>query len=196
LNAFREWREGLERVLEYKQETLTKEIAFRKMKAMEDRKKPLSAIEIAKIENEAKEWVEKGIQATTDKRLVYLRAMFYHAFEKTKRINLGDIPYFPIRGKAADNVELGKFSEADFANILAELPKYLHPLVKLLHLTGMRSAQAQGITWDMIDDDNVLRMPGFLDKEWSTLFPGTDEQEGRTARGDRVHGRHENPSAW
>jgi len=38
LNALREWREGLERVVEYKQETLTKEIAFRKMKAMKDRK--------------------------------------------------------------------------------------------------------------------------------------------------------------
>ncbi len=62
--------------------------------------------------------------------------MFYYAFEKTKKINLGDIPYFPIRGKAADNVRQGKFSEADFSNILAELPKYLHP--KFLHLTGMR----------------------------------------------------------
>jgi integrase len=90
--------------------------------------------------------------------------MFYHAFEKTKKINLGDIPYFPIRGKAADNVRQGKFSEADFSNILAELPKYLHPLVKFLHLTGMRSGQAKAITWDMIDDDNVLRMPGFLTK--------------------------------
>ena len=163
LNAFREWRESLDRVVEYK-ETLTKEIAFRKMKAMKDRKKALSAIEIAKIENEATEWVEKGVQTTTDKRLVYLRAMFYQAFEKTKKINLGDIPYFPIRGKAADNVRQGKFSEADFSNILAALPKSLHPLVKFLHLTGMRSGQAQAITWDMIDDDNVLRMPGFLTK--------------------------------
>jgi len=51
LNAFREWRESLERVVEYKQETLTKEIALRKMKAMKDRRR-LSAIEIAKIEND------------------------------------------------------------------------------------------------------------------------------------------------
>jgi len=90
--------------------------------------------------------------------------MFYHAFEKTKKINLGDIPYFPIRGKAADHVRQGKFSEAGFSNILAELPKYLHPLVKFLHLTGTRSGQAQAITWEMMDDDNVLRMPGFLTK--------------------------------
>jgi integrase len=119
---------------------------------------------VRKIENEVTEWVEKGVQATTDKRLVFLRAILYHACEKTKKINLGDIPYFPIRGKAADNVRQGKFSEADFSNILEELPKYLHPLVKFLHLTGMRSGQAKAITWDMIGDDNVLRMPGFLTK--------------------------------
>jgi hypothetical protein len=76
----------------------------------------------------------------------------------------GDIPCFPIRGRAADNVRQGKFSVADFSNILAELPAYLHPLVKFLHSTGMRSGQAKAISWDMIDDDNVLRMPGFLTK--------------------------------
>jgi len=112
---------------------------------MKDRNKPLSAIEIAKIENEVTEWVEKGVQATTDKRLVFLRAILYHACEKTKKINVGDIPYFPIRGKAVDNVRRGKFSEADFSNILEELPKYLHPLVKFLHLTGMRSGQAKAM---------------------------------------------------
>ena len=164
LNEFREWRESLERVVESKEETLAKEIALRKMKASKDKTKPLSAVEIAKIENDAAEWVEKGVQTTTDKRLVYLRAMFYHAFKKAKKISHGDIPYFPIRGKAADNVRQGKFSEADFNNILGELPKYLHPLVKFLHLTGMRSGQAQAITYDMIDDDNVLRLPGFLTK--------------------------------
>jgi len=69
----------------------------------------LSAIEIARIENEAKEWVD-------------------HAFEKTKRINLGDIPYFPIRGKAADSVRQGKFSEADFANILGRIAEVSSPV--------------------------------------------------------------------
>ena len=134
LNAFREWRESLERVVESKEETLAKEIALRKMKASKDKTKPLSAVEIAKIENDAAEWVEKGVQTTTDKRLVYLRAMFYHAFKKTKKISHGDIPYFPIRGKAADNVRQGKFSEIDFANILAELPTYSSPVGEVLTL--------------------------------------------------------------
>ena len=48
-----------------------------------------------------------------------------NAFEKTKKINLGDIPYFPIRGKAADNVRQGKFSEAE-VNILASCRR-IHP---------------------------------------------------------------------
>ena len=36
--------------------------------------------------------------------------------------------------------------------------------MKFLHLTGIRSGQAKAIRWDMIDGDNVLRMPGFLTK--------------------------------
>ena len=36
--------------------------------------------------------------------------------------------------------------------------------MKFLHLTGMRSGQAKAITRDMIDDDDVLHMPGVLTK--------------------------------
>ena len=36
--------------------------------------------------------------------------------------------------------------------------------MKFLYLTGMRSGQAKAITRDMIDDDKVFRMPGFLTK--------------------------------
>jgi integrase len=67
-------------------------------------------------------------------------------------------------GKKVDNVKQNKFSNADFERILGELSTYLHPLVKFLHLTGMRSGQAKAITWDMIDQDNVLHMSGFLTK--------------------------------
>jgi integrase len=172
LDAFREWRESLKQVLEYKQETLAKEISLRTVRAMNGRRKPLSAVETAKIEKEATEWVENGVKATTDKRLTYLRAMFRHAFKKTKKITQADIPYFPIMGKQVDNVKQNKFSDSDFERILSGdkdkgikgLPTYLHPLVKFLRHTGMRSGQAKAITWDMIDQDNILRMPGFLTK--------------------------------
>lgn len=161
LQAFRNWREKMNRVVESKQDTIRKEIALRTTLAKNGRKKELAATEIAKIEADAIEWVERGVKATTNKRLGMLRAMFHFAF-KTGKITKADIPYFPMAD--ADNVRQNKYSEQDYQNILKELPAYLHPLVKFLHKTGMRSGQAKAITWDMIDDKQVLTMPGFLTK--------------------------------
>ncbi|HXT77640.1 MAG TPA: tyrosine-type recombinase/integrase [Candidatus Eisenbacteria bacterium] len=164
LTAFREWRESSKEVLEYKQESIAKEVALQTMKAKSGRNKSLSATDTARIEKNATEWVENGVKATTDKRLRILRAIVRHAFKATQKIGRGDVPHFPILGTKVDNVKQNKFSKEDFENILTELPTYLHPLVKFLHFTGMRSGQAKAITWDMIGEDNVLRMSGFLTK--------------------------------
>jgi len=155
LTKFRTWRESQKEVLEFKAEILQREIALRTLKAAKPDKK--------RIEAEATTWVENGVKATTDKRLKYLRAMFFHAFKKTQKISKGDIPYFPILGTNVDNVKQNKFSKKDLENIIAELPAY-QQLIRFLHATGMRSGQAAAMTWDMIDHDNVLRMPGFLTK--------------------------------
>jgi integrase len=165
LNEFRKWRESQARVLESKAEDIEKEIALRTMKVTTGRKKGqgLSDMEKAKIERDATTWVENGVKATTDKRLKYLSAIFYHAFKKTQKISKADIPYFPILGTKVDNVKQGKFSEQDLNDLLEELPAYTQ-LIRFLHLTGMRSGQAAAITWDMIEQDNVLRMTGFLTK--------------------------------
>lgn len=162
LTEFRKWRESQTHVLESKAETLQKEIALRTMKAMNGRRKPLTDAEKSKIEKEATDWVENGVKATTDKRLKYLRAIFYHAFKKTQKITKGDIPHFPVLGTKVDNVKQGKFTDADLQNLLNELPAY-KDLIKFLAFTGMRSGQAKAITWDMIHD-NTLTMPGFLTK--------------------------------
>jgi integrase len=159
LEEFRTWRESLEHVLEYKQETLAKEIELRKLRVGGK----VTAAELAKITKEATKWVENGVKATTDKRLVYLRAILRHAFKVTNKISNADIPYFPIRGKQVDNVKQGKFSEQDLANIIRKIPQH-ERIIHFLYLTGMRSGQAKSITWDMIDEDNVLRMSGFLTK--------------------------------
>jgi integrase len=175
LTEFREWRESQDQVLESKEETLQKEIALRTLKATNGRRTPLSNAEKAKIEKEANAWVENGVKATTDKRLKYLSAIFYHAFKKTKKISRADIPYFPIRGKQVDNVKQNKFTDQDLNNLLTELPAY-NQLIRFLNLTGMRSGQAKEITWDMIDKDNVLRMSGFLTKNKEPYsLPLTDE---------------------
>lgn len=163
LTEFRKWRESLAQVLESKAETLQKEIALRTLKVMGKRRKPLSDIERIKVEKESTAWVENGVKATTDKRLKYLSAIFHHAFKKTRKISKADIPYFPILGAKVDNVKQGKFSEQDLKDLLEKLPQY-NQLISFLNLTGMRSGQAAAMTWDMIDKDNVLRMPGFLTK--------------------------------
>jgi integrase len=148
------------------------------MKAMVGRRKPLSEAEQAKIRKEATEWVEKGVKATTDKRLKFLSAVFHHAWKKTQKISKGDIPYFPILGKKVDNVKQNKFSEKDLENLLEELPAY-RQLIRFLNLTGMRSGQAQAMTWDMVHHDNVLRMPGFLTKNGEPYSLALTDENGR-----------------
>jgi integrase len=163
LTEFRKWRESLPQVLESKAETLKKEVALRTLKTMGGRRKQLSDAERMKIEKEATVWIENGVKATTDKRLKYLSAIFHHAFKKTQKISKADIPYFPILGTKVDNVKQGKFTETNLSDLLEELPAY-GQLIRFLNLTGMRSGQAAAMTWDMIDKDNVLRMPGFMTK--------------------------------
>ncbi|HEV3419536.1 MAG TPA: tyrosine-type recombinase/integrase [Candidatus Acidoferrum sp.] len=178
LTEFRKWRESQAWVLESKAETLQKEIALRTMKVMGNRRKPLSDVEKAKIEKEATAWVENGVKATTDKRLKYLSAIFHHAFKKTQKISKADIPYFPILGTKVDNVKQGKFTDQDLKNLLDELPAY-NQLIRFLNLTGMRSGQAAAMTWDMIDKDNVLRMPGFLTKNREAYSLALADENGK-----------------
>jgi integrase len=178
LTEFRNWRESQAQVLESKAETLQREIALRTMKATGSRRKPLSEVERAKIEKEATVWVENGVKATTDKRLKYLSAIFHHAFKKTQKISKADIPYFPILGQKVDNVKQGKFSELDLKNLLVELPAY-NQLIRFLNFVGMRSGQAAAITWDMIDKDNVLRMPGFLTKNKEAYSLALTDENGK-----------------
>lgn len=178
LTEFRNWRESLAQVLESKAETLKKEIALRRVKAMAGRRKPLSDVERVKIQKEATDWVEKGVKATTDERLKYLSAIFFHAFKKSQKISKGDIPYFPILGKKVDNVKHNKFSDKNLKDLLEELPAY-RQLILFLNLTGMRSGQAEAMTWDMIDHDNVLRMPGFLTKNGEPYSLALTDENGR-----------------
>ena len=58
------------------------------------------------------------------------------------------------------NVRTNKFSSEDFDSILTELPEHLHPYLKFLYVTGMRSGQAAKLTWDMIDENHNLIVPG------------------------------------
>jgi integrase len=52
-------------------------------------------------------------------------------------------------------------------------------LIRFLHLTGMRSGQAQAISWDMIGEDNVLRMSKFLVKNKDAYSLALSDEQGK-----------------
>lgn len=165
IGQFKEWRESLAHVLETKAETTEKEIALRTLR--ESKGHRLTAREIAKIKTDAIAWVQNGVKATTNKRLTILRAIFNRAAKKdvfegafTKK----DVPASFCLWDGVDNIKQNKFSSEDFENILAKLPGIYHPFVRFLNATGMRSGQASSITWDMIDENNTLTVPGVLTK--------------------------------
>jgi integrase len=161
LDQFRAWREAQERVLESKAETLEKEIALRTMKAG---KRKLAAEQVAKIKSEATVWVENGVQATTDKRLRILRAMFGYIAKKGL-VHKNDIPHFPIKGSSVDNKNRTFLGEKDLKGLLENLDGVYHPFVRFLYATGMRSGQASKLTWDMVDEKTTqLHVPGELTK--------------------------------
>jgi hypothetical protein len=148
LDQFRQWRESQDRVVEYQQETLAKEIELRKQKALSGRKK-LSASEIEKIEADSKQWVDNGVKATTNRRLTVLRAMF-NFLVKRGTISKNDVPAFPMATNV-DNKRRGYLDERDLPKLLKEMSGVLHPFVRFLYATGMRSGQAAKLTWDMVD---------------------------------------------
>ncbi len=158
MKEFREWRESNAVVLKFKEMSIEKEIALRKLKL----KKP-SSEQITTIETEATAWVENGVKATTNRRLSVLRAMFGFMV-KQQQISKKDVPYFPM-ATGVDNHRTGTVSDDTFDKILAEIPETLHPYLKLLNATGMRSGQAAQLTWDMVDPNcAVLSIPGAITK--------------------------------
>jgi integrase len=162
LDQFREWRERLPQVVEFKEETLAKDIELRTMQMLKGRKK-LTAEQAEKIRTEAMQWVENGVKATTNKRLTILRAMM-NFMAKRGVIGRNDVPAFPI-ALGVDNKRRGFLDESDLHKILGVLPKHLHPLVKFLYATGMRSGQAAKLTWEMVDKEiTELHVPGELVK--------------------------------
>jgi len=177
LDEFRRWRESLPWVFEYKEETLAKEIALRKQKAMNGRRK-LSSDRIVKIEAESKPWVENGVKATTNRRLTVLRAMF-NFLAKRGTLQKNDVPAFPM-ATDVDNKRRGYLDESDLPKLLREMSGVLHPFVRFLYATGMRSGQAARLTWDMVDTNcTELHVPGELTKNGEDFVPPLVFKDGK-----------------
>ena len=183
LEEFREWRESQAHVLEYKQENIDKEIALRTMQALNGHRKSLTASEHAKIKADSERWIENGVKATTDRRLRILRAMMRFSMKRGK-IERSDVPHFPILGEQVDNKKRGFFEESQFNQLLDKLPGYLHPYVKFLYATGMRSGQAAQLKWDMVNEKKTeLHIPGELIKNKEDFSLPLVYADGRTIKG-------------
>src|SRR5260370_1169552 len=190
LEQFREWRESQAQVLEYKAETVEKEIALRVMRATTERRK-LSASGREEITKAATEWVENGVKATTDKRLTILRAMFNFAKEREL---IDDVPYFPILGTKVDNKKEGFFERDQFEKLLKRLPEHLHQFVNFLYATGMLSGKAAKLTWDMVSADNkTLTVPARLTKNKTDFSLPLTYQDGKTIKGFEFRERKRQP---
>ena len=129
------WRESQERVLESKEETFQKEFALRKLKASRGRKSPLPASRISEIEAEAREWVENGVKATTNRRLTTLRAMFNFA-AKRELIKQADLPASFCLAPKVDNARTNKFTAEQFESILKNCLRVFTRLCDSLTLLG------------------------------------------------------------
>ena len=153
LKQFRKFRESNRVVLEAKERSYQQEVQLRTLKLGH---KPTPK-ELAKIEADARQWVENGVKATTNKRLTMLRAMFNHA-AKEELIDRHDVPYFPMAA-GVDNVRRETVSDELFEKILKEIPKNLHPYLRFLKATGMRSGQAAQMLWDNVNEDRTILTP-------------------------------------
>ena len=176
IKAFRTWRENLERVLEYREETFQKEFELRKLKAQNGSKKSLPPAKTKELETEARKWVENGVKATTNRRLTVLRAMFNHA-AKEELIKATDIPASFCLWQHVDNVKTNKFTDEQFESLLKELPTNLHPVLHAYQNLGMRTNQLQSLSLDMVDDNLNLVVPGEFTKNGEPFpLPLVDEK--------------------
>jgi integrase len=176
MNDFRSWREAKGEQIERKEETLAKDIAWRLKKAGK-----VTPEQRVKIEADAKEWVENGVKATTNKRLSILRAMF-NRLAKDGKIRKADVPPIPIVS-GVDNKRRGFLEREDLPKLLAKLPKNLHPIVQFIYETGMRSGAAESITWESVDRElTEIHIPGHLLKNDEDLVLPLVDRKGKTLR--------------
>jgi integrase len=89
-----------------------------------------------------------------------LRRMFHLATEKSNasgRSLLDAVPDFELPAKP--NPRLDFLREPEMLTLLTELPKRLHPFVKFLFYQGVRSGEAEQITWAQVDLDRAIFFP-------------------------------------
>jgi integrase len=66
---------------------------------------------------------------------------------------------FPTLNYQKPNARLDFLREPEMLNLLTELPERLRPFVKFLFYQGVRSGEAESITWAQIDLDRAIFFP-------------------------------------
>jgi integrase len=174
IEKFKTWRENQPEVLEYKKESVEKEVEWSVRQAEEAGVK-LTPEERRKVEDAATRWVENGVKATTNQRLKPLRAMFNYFYKCEEIDRVPHIPFYP--NVSVDNVRQGTVSEADANRLLEKLPENLRGIFEFIYMTGMRSGAARQLTWEMVDKDcTTLTIPRqFMKNKEPMTLPLIDE---------------------
>lgn len=109
---------------------------------------------------------DEAADPTIRRNLVMLRAMLNLA-RKTDKI--ASVPYFPM---PEDSAPAGEYiPPADFARVLAELPKNLHPFYEFMYTTGCRLGAMRKIRWSMVSKDGTqISLPGSIIKSRTPLL--------------------------
>jgi integrase len=131
----------------------------------------------ALIEYRRQRQAEGAAPATVNRELAVLRRAFRLAARATPP-KVAAVPYFPMAKER--NVRTGFLEPEQYAKLLAELPRWLRPLLVVAYHTGCRRGELLGVrngapplTWsqvDLINNEIVLR-PGTTKNDEGRVLP-------------------------
>jgi integrase len=85
-------------------------------------------------------------------RVTQLLGQAFNLAVRQKR--LGSVPFIRHLSESG-NVRQGFFAEADFQNVVSNLPDYLKDFARFAYLTGMRKGEIASLRWDDVDGDTI-----------------------------------------
>ena len=94
----------------------------------------------------------EGSAPSSINRVTQLLGQVFNLAVRQKR--LGSVPFIRHLSEAG-NVRQGFFAEADFRNVISNLPDYLKDFARFAYLTGMRKGEIASLRWDDVDGDTI-----------------------------------------
>ncbi len=127
---------------------------------------PVTAVTPTRLDAYAQARLKDGAaRQTVNTEFSTLRRAFNLAQKKGL---LATVPLIELA--KVENAREGFFEDDDFATVLLEPPAYLHPIIRLLRVTGWRVMEALGLTWDRVD------------WEWKGIYLSARQTKGKKAR--------------